>query len=206
MQDQRLVVLVQAGKNHFAEAAGADQPTQRGCADIDHGGGFDAGQDGARGHGQFDQTQPGQCRQSQGLGGFTQGKRYAAQAGVCVAHDRQEAIQEQGRDRGTEVGAQNRDQHGQQRNRWNRLQNARDRQNALPERRAVSGGDPQGDRHDDCRDQRQRHQHQVLPPQPDEPLGHAYDLDSLPLLSGDPIFVKQFFTFGNRVFRLNNSR
>ena len=59
LEDKAQVIEANAGENGLAVAAGADEGAQGGGADIDDGGGLDAGQDFPGGQGQFNEPEPG---------------------------------------------------------------------------------------------------------------------------------------------------
>ena len=71
-------------------------------------------------------------RQTEGLGRFTDGKRNVVQAGVGVAHDRQQAVEKQGYDRRRSTDAEQRDHEHEQSQRWNGLNDSHDGENDLP--------------------------------------------------------------------------
>src|SRR5262249_2670505 len=98
LQDQLVIVQGQAGDDRLAEATSADERSQRGGVDVDHGRRLDAAQNRGRRQRQLNVAEPLPGRQADADGHLLQNRVDGKQRRRRVPQDRQQRIQEQGRD------------------------------------------------------------------------------------------------------------
>lgn len=162
LEDQPNVVQTNARENGLTVSACADQRTKRCRADIDDCRGLDAGNDGPGSERQLDQPQARQRRQPQGQRRLTHVRRHIEQPGMRIADDRQEAVEEQSRDGGPGADAEHRNHEDQQRQCRNGLDEAGTAEQGSAKSRPQHGQYTERYGGQDRRDERDRHEAQVL--------------------------------------------
>src|SRR5262245_643992 len=88
LEDQVRTPELDAGKDGIPQSSGADQGSDGGGSDVDHGAGLDPGHDRWRRHRQLDSPQLGPLREPQRGGRLVQTVRDRRQANVGIADDR----------------------------------------------------------------------------------------------------------------------
>src|SRR6266511_523087 len=140
LENGHVIVQVKTAYDRFAQTASADQRGERGSSNINHGAGFDSGEDGSRCHRHKNLPKARDWAESQCNRGFAQCSWNVLQTGRGVAHDRQQTVQKKRGDGGRNANSKKGKgyKQGEQRERRNCLYNARETKNNMANSTAAT--------------------------------------------------------------------